>query len=74
MNLILIRAGYPQVAVRPEDWSENIRSLQQSQAGDGSAGFERLLYESLDATLTDYLSVLGETPAGATLFKDGSRR
>ena len=29
MNLILIRAGYPPVAVRPEDRLDYVRSLQQ---------------------------------------------
>jgi Fic family protein len=33
MNLVLIRGGYPPVAVRPEDRLEYIRSLQQAQAG-----------------------------------------
>ena len=35
MNLILIRGGYPPLAVRPEDRLEYIRSLQQEQAGTG---------------------------------------
>lgn len=39
MNLILIRSGYPPVAVRPEDRLEYIRSLQQEQAGQGSESF-----------------------------------
>lgn len=58
MNLILIRGGYPPVAVRPEDRLEYIQALQQSQAGQGTARFEMLLYERLDATLADYLQVL----------------
>jgi len=33
MNLILIRGGYPPVAIRLEDRLEYIRSLQQDQAG-----------------------------------------
>jgi len=35
MNLILIRGGYPPVAVRPEDRLRYIRSLQVEQAGGG---------------------------------------
>ena len=59
MNLVLIRAGYPPVAVRPEDRPTYIRALQQAQAGEGAAAFEALLYERLDVTLSDYLSALG---------------
>jgi len=66
MNLILIRGGYPPVAVRPEDRPEYLRALQQAQAGRGTEGFDRLLYERLDATLNEYLNALKEalpTPA-----------
>jgi Fic family protein len=60
MNLILIRGGYPPVAVRPEDRPAYIRALQQAQAGHGSESFDNLLYERLDATLGEYLSALQE--------------
>jgi Fic family protein len=56
MNLILIRGGYPPVAVRPQDRLAYIRALQQSQAGQGTESFDTLLYERLDATLGEYLS------------------
>jgi Fic family protein len=55
MNLILIRGGYPPVAVRPEDRLAYVRALQQSQAGQGTESFDTLLYERLDATLGEYL-------------------
>jgi Fic family protein len=58
MNLILLRAGYPPIAVRPEDRTLYIRALQEAQAGRGTGGIEQLLYERLDATLGDYLSAL----------------
>ena len=58
MNLVLLRSGYPPVAVRPEDRLEYIRSLQQDQAGIAAANFNALLYQRLDATLGDYLSAL----------------
>jgi Fic family protein len=48
MNLVLIRAGYPPIAVRPEDRVEYIRDV----LGSG------LLYQRLDATLDDYLTSL----------------
>jgi Fic family protein len=60
MNLILIRSGYPPIAVRPEDRAAYIRSLQQAQAGQGTESFNNLLYERLDATLGEYLSALKE--------------
>ena len=58
MNLILIRAGYPPVAVRPEDRLDYIRGLQQAQAGQAAESFSRLLYKRLDATLDEYLAAL----------------
>ncbi|MGD1070483.1 MAG: Fic family protein [Bryobacteraceae bacterium] len=57
-NLILIRGGYPPVAVRPEDRLEYIRSLQAGQAGRGPESFNALLYKGVDRTLADYLSAL----------------
>ena len=60
MNLILIRGGYPAVAVRPEDRPAYVRALQEAQAGQGLARFDRLLYERLDATLGEYLSAARE--------------
>jgi Fic family protein len=64
MNLILIRAGYPPVAVRLEDRPAYIRALQRAQAGQGSESFNDLLYERLDATLEEYLSAL-QAPGSA---------
>ncbi len=67
MNLVLIRGGYPPVAVRPEDRLEYVRSLQQEQAGQGSESFNALLYRRLDETLEEYLSAWQEaqTPEGS---------
>ena len=63
MNLILIRGGYPPVAVRPEDRLAYIRSLQQEQAGQGTEAFDELLYRRLDDTMGEYLSALEEARA-----------
>lgn len=60
MNLILIRAGYPPVAVRPEERLAYIRALQEAQAGRGTEQFDALFYERLDTTLREYLSALQE--------------
>jgi Fic family protein len=67
MNLILIRGGYPPVAVRPRDRPAYVEALQEAQAGRGPARFDRLVYERLDATLAEYLSAAKEVlpaPAG----------
>jgi Fic family protein len=58
MNLILIRSGYPPIAVRLEDRLEYVRSLQQERAGQDAESFNALLYRRLDATLNEYLSAL----------------
>lgn len=60
MNLVLLRGGYPPVAVRPQDRPAYIGALQEAQAGRGSGRFDRLLYERLDATLGEFLSALQE--------------
>jgi Fic family protein len=59
MNLILLRGGYPPVAVRPEDRPAYLRALQQA----GPESFDRLHYERLDSTLGEYLSALQEALA-----------
>jgi len=61
MNLILIRGGYPPIAVRPEDRLAYIRALQRGQAGQGTEDFDSLLYERLDATLEEYLNAFDKT-------------
>ncbi len=63
MNLMLIRAEYPPVAVRPLDRPAYISALQQSQAGRGSAAFDLLLTERLDATLSEYLAAARQAAA-----------
>jgi len=55
MNLLLIRRGYPPMAVRPEDGAAYSDALQEFQAGRGSEAFDTLLYQRLDATLEEYL-------------------
>ena len=59
MNLVLIRGGYPPIAVRPEGRSAYVRALLAARTG-GADDFERLLYERLDATLGESLSALRE--------------
>jgi Fic family protein len=63
MNLVLIRGGYPPVAVRPADRPAYIRALQEAQAGRGADAFNRLLFERLDATLSEYIAALQAVPS-----------
>lgn len=58
MSLILIRGGYPPIAVRPEDRPAYIRALEEAQAGRGSGSFDRLLHERFVATLDEFLTAL----------------
>jgi Fic family protein len=58
MNLLLIGGGYPPVAIRPEDRAEYFAALQRAQSGGDPASFDALLYNRLDATLSEYLSAL----------------
>ena len=60
MNLILIRGGYPPIAVRPIDRLDYVRSLAAAQAGEDRGAFEALLCKRLDETLTEYLSALSQ--------------
>jgi Fic family protein len=55
MNVVLIRGGYPPVAVRPKDRLAYLNALEDAEAGCGRAAFDRLLYQRLDATLDEYL-------------------
>lgn len=61
MNLILIRGGYPPIAVRPVDRPAYIQALQANQAGQGSDAFDLLLYQRLDATLDESLTAVRDT-------------
>ena len=67
MNLVLLRGGYPPVAVRPEDRPAYVRALQQS----GPENLDRLLYERLDATLGEYLTTLQQALPGSTSTAKG---
>ena len=63
MNLMLLRGGYPPVAVRPEDRKRYLDTLEHASLREDLTPFQTFLHERLDATLAEYLSVLEE---GAT--------
>jgi Fic family protein len=74
MNLILLRAGYPPVAVRPQDRVAYLDALQQAQGSGGAAAFNRLLYKRLDAALGDCLSALRQALPAPPIPPDDARR
>ena len=60
MNLMLIRGGYPPVAVRPEDRKRYLDALERGSLADDLQPFQTLMHERLDATLAEYLSAVSE--------------
>lgn len=60
MNLLLIRAGYPPVAIRPEDRTLYLLSLERAQLEENTTDYYALLTERLRVTLVDYLDAVSE--------------
>ena len=60
MNLMLIRRGYPPLAVRPQDRKRYLDALERASLTEDLAPFQQIMHERLEATLADYLSALGE--------------
>jgi Fic family protein len=60
MNLMLIRGGYPPVAVRPEDRKTYLDALERGSLTDDLRPFRSFMHERLDATLAEYLNALQE--------------
>lgn len=60
MNLMLIRGGYPPVAVRPEDRKEYLDALEKASLSDDRGDFETLMQRRLLTTLGEYVSALQE--------------
>lgn len=58
MNLLLLRGGYPPIAVRPEDRKTYLDSLEHASMREDTSPFRTFLYQRLDATLEDYLTAL----------------
>jgi Fic family protein len=58
MNLLLIRAGYPPAAVRPEDRTAYLDALEKASTRSEMDAFMILMLERLDATLDEYLRFL----------------
>ncbi len=60
MNLMLMRGGYPPVAVRPEDRKPYLDALEHGSLSSDLQPFQSFMYERLDATLAEYLSAVEE--------------
>ena len=66
MNLLLLRDGYPPVAVRPEDRKTYLDTLEQASVREDLKPFQTFMHRRLDATLGEYLSAVQEAlPPGA---------
>ena len=60
MNLLLLREGYPPVAVRPEDRKTYLDTLEHASLRDDLKPFQKFMHQRLDATLGEYLIALQE--------------
>jgi Fic family protein len=60
MNLVLIRGGFPPVAVRPEDRKTYLDALERGSLAVDLQPFRHFMHERLDATLSEYLTALQE--------------
>jgi Fic family protein len=60
MNLMLIRGGYPPVAVRPEDRKEYLSALEKGSLTEDIGEFTELMQRRLLSTLGEYVSALQE--------------
>jgi Fic family protein len=60
MNMMLIRGGYPPVAVRPQDRTTYLDALERGSLAEDLDPFQAFMHERLDATLAEYLSALRE--------------
>jgi Fic family protein len=51
-----VRAGYPPIAIRPEDRPAYIAALEIAERGGGHAAFDELLFSKLESTLDMYIA------------------
>jgi Fic family protein len=67
MNLLLLRAGYVPVAVRPADRKAYLDALEHGSVSADTMPFQTFMHERLDATLADYLAALAESQPPAVI-------
>jgi Fic family protein len=61
MNLLLVRDGYPPIAIRPDDRPAYLSALEQAQGGGGEEAFDALMLRRLDQTLDLYIGAARQT-------------
>lgn len=61
MNLLLLRAGYPPLAVRPEDRAAYLAALEHGSVTGDTCAFQTLMHQRLDATLAEYIAALRQS-------------
>jgi Fic family protein len=65
MNLLLLRGGYPPVAVRPEDRKVYLDTLEYASMSGDLRPFQTFMHQRLDATLEEYLTAIQGCCGGA---------
>jgi Fic family protein len=63
MNLLLLRGGYPPIAVRPEDRKTYLDALEHASLTDDLRAFQLVMHQRLDETLANYLDAIRESLA-----------
>ncbi len=58
MNLLLIRAGYVPISVRPEDRATYLDALERGSLSEDLRPFQTFMHQRLDTTLSEYLNAL----------------
>ena len=66
MNLLLLRGGYPPVAVRPGERVVYLETLEHASLTEELDPFLGFLFKRLDATMAEYLSALREAQPEST--------
>src|SRR5260370_14648997 len=66
MNLMLIRAGYPPIAVRPEDRKTYLDALERGSLAEDLRPFQTVMHERLSPTLAEYLGAVHEALPGSS--------
>jgi Fic family protein len=61
MNLVLLRAGYPPVAIRPEDRAGYLAALETGSTTDDLTAFRALMSRRLAETMAAYVAALEES-------------
>ena len=62
MNLLLMRAGYPPIIIRPEDRAEYLDGLEAFHLREDTVVYDAFMLGRLDVALDDYLGFLEQGP------------